>query len=50
MEVSMTVVILFFWFSSIAFPFVISGSNYRKKDDEETSITNARKDSHFLRG
>ena len=50
MEVSMTVVVLFLWFSSIAFPFIISGSNYRQEDDDETNVANARKDSHFLRG
>jgi len=50
MEVVTSILILLMWFSSIAFPFIISGSNYRKKDDEEISITNARKDSHFLRG
>ena len=49
MEVATSIVILFFWFASIIFPFIISGNNYRC-DDEETQITRARKNSHFLKG
>ena len=50
MEVTTSIVILLSWFASIAFPFIISGNNYRDNHDEEEKIASARKDSHFLRG
>ena len=50
MEVGMSVVILLAWFTSIMFPFIISGSNHKRYDDEETKVTVARKNSHFLKG
>jgi len=50
MEVASSIVILLSWFASIAFPFIISGNNYRDSHEEEKKISSAREDSHFLRG
>ena len=50
MEVVTSILILLIWFASIAFPFIISGSNHDRFHNEETKISVARKDSHFLKG